>query len=424
MGIAHLNARLQGILTETAQAAGLSLRGGSILAEAFYSLIRDRADQAGQRVVVIMDEYDKPLLTMIDTESHEKIRNALKAFYGVLKSSDAYLQLVFLTGITKFSQISVFSDLNNITDISMNPRFSDLCGITQEELERDFSGEIERVSEAKGIDRQNYLAEVKRFYNGYRFSEKPETVYNPFGLLNHFNEQGKFNAYWFATGTPTFLITLLEKQQIDILNLEKKTIAFLSFQKFTADTLDVLAVLYQAGYLTIVDCDDEFGIYTLDYPNEEVRVSFAEALLEHYVQASATTINALAVSLPLACAKGDIEKVMQTLVSFFASIPYDIQLKNEKYYQTIVHLVFRMLGLHCRSEVRIAAGRIDTLLETKRYVYCFEFKLTGTAEAALEQIDRKKYLLPWQGSGKQLVKVGVSFDHEKRNIGSWKAAMV
>ncbi|MDR0629048.1 MAG: ATP-binding protein [Treponema sp.] len=265
---------------------------------------------------------------------------------------------------------------------------------------------------------------MKWFYNGYRFSEKPETVYNPFGLLNHFNEQGKFNAYWFATGTPAFLITLIEKQKIDILKLEKKTIAFLSFQKFTADTLDAVAVLYQSGYLTIVDYDDEFGIYTLDYPNEEVRVSFAEALLEHYVQVSAMDINALAVSLPISCAKGDIEGMMQTLVSFFASIPYDIQLKDEKYYQTMVHLVFRMLGLRCRSEVRIVAGRIDTLVETKGYVYCFEFKLSGTAEDALKQIEDKVYLLPWQGSGKRLIKVGVVFDHEKRNIGSWKAAMV
>ena len=186
---------------------------------------------------------------------------------------------------------------------------------------------------------------MKWFYNGYRFSEKPETAYNPFGLLNHVNEQGKFNAYRFATGMPTFLITLLEKQKIDILNLEKKTIAFLSFQKFTADTLDAVAVLYQSGYLTIVDYDDEFGLYTLDYPNEKVQVSFEEALLEHYVQASEMAINALAVSLPLACAKGDIERVMQTLVSFFVSIPYDIQLKDEKYYQTIVHLVIQDAGL-------------------------------------------------------------------------------
>jgi hypothetical protein len=261
---------------------------------------------------------------------------------------------------------------------------------------------------------------VKRFYNGYRFSEKPETVYNLFGLLNHFNEQGKFNVYWFATGTPAFLITLIEKQKIDILNLEQKIVASLNFQKFAADNMDALAVLYQSGYLTIVDYDDEFDIYTLDYPNEEVRSTFANALLEHYVHVPAMDINSLAVSLPLAFAKGDIEAAKQALISFLASIPYDIQLKDEKYYQTIVHLIFRMLGLRSRSEVRIAAGRIDTLVETKNYIYCFEFKLNGTAEEALAQIDSKDYLLPWERSGQELVKVGVSFDYEKRNIEEWK----
>jgi hypothetical protein len=170
--------------------------------------------------------------------------------------------------------------------------------------------------------------------------------------------------------------------------------------------MDALAVLYQSGYLTIVDYDEEFGIYTLDYPNEEVRVSFAEALLKQYVQASAMEINSLAVTLPLSFAKGDIETVMRTLAPFFASIPYDIQVKGEKYYQTVVHLIFRMLGLRRRSEVRIAAGRIDTLVETKKYVYCFEFKLNGNADAALEQIDGKEYLLPWEGSGKHLIKAG------------------
>ncbi|MHB9292367.1 hypothetical protein Holit_01464 [Hollandina sp. SP2] len=419
-GVNTLKTGLRNILFNIADNAGLALRG-ELVPNQFGNLIQDMRRVFGQKTVVIIDEYDKPLLTTIDRpDVHREIREELKAFYGVIKSSDPYLQLVFLTGITKFSQVSVFSDLNNMVDISMNPRFSDLCGITQEELEHNFADEIALVCEEKGVDQQNYLAEVKHFYNGYRFTEKYETLYNPFGLLNHFNEQGKFNTYWFSTGTPTFLITLIEKQKIDILNLEKKDISFLSFQKFNADTLDALAVLYQSGYLTIVDYDDASGIYTLDYPNEEVRVSFAEALLEHYVRVSAMDINALAVSLPVACATGDIKTVMQSLKSFLASIPYDIQLKDEKYYQAIVYLLFRMLGLRCRSEVRIAAGRIDTLVETKGYVYCFEFKMTGTAEEALEQIDRKEYLLPWQGSGKQLIKVGVVFDYEKRNIGFWE----
>jgi hypothetical protein len=419
-GIANLNARLQSVLSETARNAGVSLRG-AVLVEQFYSLIRDVADRAGQKTVVIIDEYDKPLLSSIDKpDIYEEIRNTLKSFYGVLKSSDEYLRMGLLTGVTKFSQVSVFSELNNLTDISMNSAYYDICGITQEELEYGFADEIDLVLEQKETDRQSYLAEVKRFYNGYRFSEQPETVYNPFGLLNHFNEQGKFNAYWFATGTPTFLLNLIEKQKINILNLENKTLSAMSFQKFNVDNMDAVAVLYQAGYLTIVDYDEESNGYTLDYPNEEVRASFANALLEYYVHDSPADINALAVTFPRAFARGDIDAALQALKLFFAAIPYDIQLKDEKYYQTIVHLIFRMIGLQCRSEVRIAAGRIDTLVETKNNVYCFEFKLNGTAEKALEQIDSKDYLLPWTGSGKRLFKVGVSFDYGKRNIGEWR----
>jgi hypothetical protein len=227
---------------------------GETPSDYFARLILDLHEKYQEKVAVIIDEYDKLLLTTVDMpELHAKMRNALKAFlYGTLKSFDAYLQFMLLTVVTKFSQMSVFLDLNNITDISLNPRFNDLCGVTQEELERDFASEIEAVLNEKRRNRQSYLAEVKRFYNGYRFSEKPETVYNPFGLLNHFNDQGKFNAYWFATGTPTFLITLIEQQKINILNLEKISFTFADLQKFNVDNMDAVAVLYQSGYLTIL----------------------------------------------------------------------------------------------------------------------------------------------------------------------------
>jgi hypothetical protein len=397
---------------------------GETLSDLFVRLIHKLYEKFQEKVVVIIDEYDKPLLTTINAaEIHTKIRSALKAFYGTLKSSDAYLQFVLLTGITKFSQVSVFSDLNNLTDISLNPAYCDICGITQEELETDFLPEIDDVAQEKNINKDDYLAKLRRFYNGYRFSEKPLTVYNPFGLLNHFYNHGKFDTYWFSTGTPTFLIKLIERQKIDILGLEKKAFTLAGLQKFNVDNMDAVAVLYQSGYLTIVDYDDELSEYILDYPNEEVRSAFAEALLEQYFRTPGMDMNALATTLPRALIKGDIEGAMNSLPPFFAAIPYDIQLKDEKYYQTVIHLVFRMLGLRCQSEVRTAAGRIDTQVETKNHVYCFEFKLNGTAEEALAQIDSKEYLLPWRGSGKELVKVGVSFDWEKRNIGEWKAIL-
>jgi hypothetical protein len=356
------------------------------------------------------------------------MRSALKAFYGVLKSYDEYLKFVFLTGVTKFAQVSVFSDLNNLKDISLEPRYGDLCGITQEELERDFSEEIQQVLQTNKLDRQTYLVALKRFYNGYRFSKNPLTVYNPFGLLNHFDNSGSFESYWYATGTPTFLIKLIEEQKIDVLNLEHESVMAENFYQFNSNTMEAVPVLYQSGYLTIVDYEDEWHEFTLNYPNEEVRASFAQSLITQYINTPDSTVRSLASTLPKALQKGDIDAAMNALIPFFAAIPYDLTIRNEKYYQTVVHLVFRMLGLYCQSEVKIAAGRIDSLVETKNFVYCFEFKLhgangsAGTADAALAQIDSKEYLLPWQGSGKTLVKVGVAFDCEKRNIGEWKTA--
>ncbi|MDR3147655.1 MAG: ATP-binding protein, partial [Treponema sp.] len=281
-----------------------------------------------------------------------------------------------------------------------------------------FEPEIDHIVAENGLEKQGYIDKLQRFYNGYRFSKKNLTVYNPFGLLNHFTNHGNFETYWFATGTPTFLIKLMEEQRIDILELGKREVAFSEFQRFDAGNMDALPVLYQSGYLTITDYDGESGVYTLDYPNEEVRAALAESLLHHYLEGSEGTYTT--GHIVQALTRGELDEAMETLRTVFSSIPYGIHLRDEKYYQTIVHLVFRMLGLFSLSEVQTADGRIDTLVETRKYVYCFEFKLVGSAEEALAQIDSKEYLLPWRGSGKELIKVGVSFDYEKRNIKEWK----
>jgi hypothetical protein len=246
-------------------------------------------------------------------------------------------------------------------------------------------------------------------------------VYNPFGLLNHFNRNGAFESYWYATGTPTFLIKLIEDQKIDILNLEKESVMLDDFQRFDVENMEAVPVLYQSGYLTIVGYDDEFSEYFLDYPNEEVRTSFSKSLMEHFIHVPGCDVRALLRTLPRALIQGDVDAALNAIKTFLAGVPYDIQIEDEKYYQTVFHLIFRMLGLNCRSEVRLAAGRIDGLVETKKQVYCFEFKLNGTVDEALRQIDDKDYLLPWQGSGKKLFKVGVAFDFDKRNIREWKA---
>ena len=419
-GTEVLASALHNGLENIARAYDVELRG-RFVPEQFTNIIQDLHQKFQEKVVVIIDEYDKPLLNTIDDPSlHIKMRNALKSFYGVLKSSDEDLQFVLLTGVTKFSHVSVFSDLNHLFDLTLNSDYADICGITQEELEENFKPEIEGIVQNTGKSRETYLEELRRFYNGYRFSKKPLTVYNPFGLLNHFQNKGEFLPYWFETGTPTFLIKIIIDQKINILDLNKMRVAYADFRKYDIENMAAEPLLYQSGYLTIAGYDEKRNRFILDYPNEEVSASFAQSLIKHYLRVPQGNSRSLFVNLPDAFYDGEPEQAIEALRSFLASIPYDLIKESENYYQTAVHLVFTMLGLNCRSEVRIASGRIDTLVETESYVYCFEFKLNGTAEEALAQIDSKEYLLPWEGSGKQLFKIGVEFDRAKRNIGLWR----
>ncbi|GHV72341.1 ATPase AAA [Spirochaetia bacterium] len=420
-GIEALRSVLYSELKRESGKQGIALEQADVTSQ-FKSLIEKSCDKTGEKAVIIIDEYDKPLLSTIDLpDIHNKMRDMLKGFYGVLKSYDAYLRFVFLTGVTKFAHVSVFSDLNHLDDLTLNPDYADLCGITQKELEQNFEPEIESVLQNTGKNREAYLEDMRRFYNGYRFTRKPLTVYNPFGLLNHFNEHGEFLSYWYNTGTPTFLVKLIASQKVNILNLNNLRVGRYEFGKYDVAGMKAVPLLYQSGYLTVVDYDEEFDEYKLDYPNEEVRSAFAKSLIEDYLQAPDDKSNTLYTQLPRALAKGDIDTVINTIKVFLSSIPYDIIKESENYFQTAIHLIFTILGMNCRSELRIASGRIDTLVELKNYVYCFEFKLNGTAEDALAQIDTKEYLLPWKGSGKKLFKVGVVFDSEKRNIGEWKA---
>jgi len=420
-GVAKLHSALSRELKREAGKQGIVLDDDDCINQ-FANLIEKSCDKTGEKVAVVIDEYDKPMLGTIGKPSlHAKIREELKGFYGVLKSYDEYLRFVFLTGVTKFSHVSVFSDLNHLDDLTLDPDYADICGITQEELETAFGPEIESVLKRSGKGREEYLEELRRFYNGYRFSEDPLKVYNPFGLIKHFGKGGKFLSYWYSTGTPTFLVKLIASQKINILDLSDMQVGDDDFRNYDIETMKAEPLLYQSGYLTIKDYDEEFELYTLDFPNVEVRSCFANSLLDHYMEFSDETAGALNTGLSQALLKGDIEGVINTLRRFFAVIPYDIIKESENYYETAVHLIFTMLGFKCRSEVRIAAGRIDTLVETKGFVFCFEFKVNKTAEEALAQIDTKEYLLPWTGSGKKLFKVGVNFDSDKRNIGDWKA---
>jgi hypothetical protein len=311
---------------------------------------------------------------------------------------------LFLTGVTKFSKVSVFSELNHLDDLTLDPCYADLCGITQEELERDFCLVIDNILEETGKNREEYMENLRQYYNGYRFTEKPLKVYNPFGLLTHFKKNGKFEPYWYETGTPNFLIKLITEQKIDIVNLSNMQVMYEDFRKYDVENMKAEPVLYQSGYLTITDYDDNRNRYTLDFPNIEVRSSLTTSLLQQYLQVPDDRSRALIFRLPDSLEDGDIEGAIEAIRQYMAGVPYDIIKETENYYETAVFLMFKMFGLNCRSELRIADGRIDTLVETKNFVYCFEFKIDKTADEALAQIDTKEYMLPWTGAGRSCLR--------------------
>jgi hypothetical protein len=407
------------LLEAEAKKLNLELRGNNI-ASNFKSLIDDSFEKYGKPAVVIIDEYDSPLLSVIDDKkTFNGMRNVLRDFYKVIKISEEKLRFTFITGITKFAQVSVFSALNNLTDITLDPEYSDLLGITQEELEKDFAGYIDKWAKEHG-GKKKYLAKLKDSYNGYRFTKKEQTVYNPYCLLKHF-DSGDFHKFWFETATPSYLMKLLDSQKIDILNINDFSVRTDEFKKYDSDNMEAVPVLYQSGYLTVKDYSKESDFYTLGYPNKEVESAFADELAIKYLMVPRSEKGSFAVNVIKWLYAGEIEKVISDgFVPFMATIPYSITIPQEKYFQTIFHIIFNIFGFQCRSEIQIATGRIDSVLETPKFVYCFEFKLKGTAADALKQIDSREYLTPWKGKGKKLYKIGVSFDHKKRKIKEWK----
>jgi hypothetical protein len=420
-GVDALHDTLSSGLRSAADKYGITLNPAESPASRIRYLIEKACENVGEKAVVIIDEYDKPLTsTLNNRDIHVELRGELKAFYGVLKSCDACLRFIFLTGVSKFSHVSIFSDLNQLVDLTFNPRYADICGLTQEEIEANFEPEIESVLKSAGHNRDEYLGKLRRFYNGYRFTKNPLTVYNPFGLLNHFYNNGEFSDYWYGSATPSFLVELLEKHNINPLNLGNMYAELNDFGNFDIDNITAAPLLYQTGYLTITDYDEDRRRFTLNYPNEEVYASFADSLVKHCLGVPPENAKALHLKLTDAVYDGDVDSMLNAIKAFLAGIPYDIiPPEKEAYFQTVVHLIFKMLGFDCRPEVKIAAGRIDAIIETRNIVYCFEFRLNGTAKQALAQIDAKEYAFPWTGSGKKVFKVGVNFDFEKRNIGEW-----
>lgn len=377
-------------------------------------------EKTGKQVVILIDEYDAPLLdSNSDSPLQLQLRNEMRKFFSPLKGLGQYLRLLFITGISKFSQLSIFSELNNLQNISMLDDFSALCGITEEELLTQLKPDIERMAEANRETYEEACAHLKRQYDGYHFSKGCTDIYNPFSLFNAFNSK-EYKNYWFSTGTPTFLIDILQRSDWDVRSLESVEATDEQFDAPTERITSPIPVLYQSGYLTIKGYDPTFQIYRLGYPNGEVRKGFIESLLPAYVHLPAQSNTFYVVSFLRDLMKGDIESCLERTRSFFASIPNDLENKTEKHYQTIFYLLFRLMGQYVDAEVKSAVGRADAVVKLQDAIYVFEFKFDGTPREALAQIDSKQYAIPYQVDGKKIVKVGVNFDSGTRTIGGWE----
>jgi hypothetical protein len=378
--------------------------------------------------VVLIDEYDKPLTdTLDDPNLHEKIRENLQGFYSVLKATDQWLRFVFLTGVTKFSKVSIFSTLNQLRDISMSGEYAGICGITETELIQYFRPELESLAEKIGINFEEVMTEMRKRYNGYHFTRGVnaslgEGVYNPFSVLNTFADQ-EFANYWFKTGTPTFLANALKTAEVELKTLSEGMMSSEeSLTNYRADRGNITPLLYQSGYLTIKGYDRKSSLYTLGFPNEEVEHGFLNELLPIYSPWVKDDQGFFIYKFIDDLQKDNVDSFMNRLKAFFAEIPYELSDKTERHYQTLFYLIFRLMGQFAQAEVRSSAGRADTIVITDTTTYVFEFKISGngTAEEALKQIDQKGYLIPYTASGHKLVKVGAVFDTAARTLGEWK----
>ena len=394
-------------------------------ASRFETVIRSAYEQTGKQVVVLIDEYDKPLVsTMNDLTANEEIRTLLKSFYGVLKSADAHLRFVFLTGITKFSKVSVFSDLNQLVDISLSEKYAEICGITQQELEDNFAIELQQFAEKRNLSYEQILAEMKKRYDGYHFSTGLKGVYNPLSVLNTLNDF-TFRHYWFATGTPTFLAKALREQNFDIRKFNDDiVITSGEVMDYRVENQNLVPLLYQTGYLTVKNYNQILDEYVLGFPNEEVKYGFLKELLPAFVLTPVATGKFSVNDFLRKLMSNDIEGFMTSLKAFFAEIPYDAikrENRDEQYYQHVFYLLFTLMGQFVQTEVKNNRGRADAVVKTADCIYVFEFKMdeNATAEDALAQINSKDYAIPYSTDHRKPVKTGVEFSQTEGGVKRW-----
>ena len=385
----------------------------------FSAVIEAAYRMTGQKVVILIDEYDKPVVDNIDNpDLMDSFRRELQGFYSVIKGRDGFIRFAFLTGVTKLGKMSVFSSLNNLMDISMDSEYSDICGVSEDELKSYFNGSVEELAEKNSISKEGCYAKLKSMYDGYHFSEDAPGVYNPFSLLNTF-KTGKFRMYWFETGTPTFLVRYLKQGQYNLDNISKDDIPADALTGTNYVNPEPITLMYQTGYLTISGYDSRFNTYNLDYPNEEVKSGFLNSLSQLYAPALIQGEFSV-VRFIRDIERGDVESFMTRFTSFLSGNDYEIQGDLELYFQNTMSVMLKMMGLYVKTEYHTARGRIDIIFDTDRYVYIIELKRDQSPEIALRQIEEKGYDKPFLSSGKQIIRLGINFSSETRTVDGWK----
>ena len=383
-------------------------------------LIRHAFEQTGKQVVVLIDEYDAPLLDVVHEEDDLPVlRHVMRNFYSPLKACDPYLRFVFLTGITKFSQLSIFSELNNISNISMLPEYAAICGITMEELSQQMDIDIAFLAEKRGKTKEETLCDLIDYYDGYHFTWPSPDVFNPFSLMNAFND-GMIKAYWFSSGTPTYLIEMLRKFDVMPSMIGREEAMAEDFDVPTQSMTNITPLLYQSGYLTIKDCDMDTRIYLLDIPNREISNGLMRSLLPYYVQLPTQNASSTLANMYRTLRKGDMDGALQVLQTYLKTIPYTDNIQYEGHYQQVIYIIFSLMGIYLDVEVHALKSRVDMVMRTQDTLYLIELKLNKSAEAAMNQINLKDYAARFALCGLPIVKVGVNFDSEKRTISDWK----
>ncbi len=387
--------------------------------ERLDGIVRRAYKMTGQKAVVIIDEYDAPLLDVVHEKNNlQQLRRIMQNFYSPLKKLDPYLEFTFITGITKFSQLSIFSELNNLDNISMLDQYSAICGISLTELTTAMRPDVEGLGRALGLTYEECLDQLRQYYDGYHFSKNSEDVFNPFSLIRALNGQD-ISSYWFGSGTPSYLIKSLQKYHVNVTDIEQKSVSVDDFDVSPEQMTSALPLLYQSGYLTIKKYSPLTKSYTLGYPNMEVRIGMLKSLAPNYLSPVSVDNNGLVIEFVERLYEEDVEGALVRLKAYLSHISNRLSNKSERDFQTVFYLIFNLMGALIRVEEDSAVGRADAVLHFPTAVYVFELKYDGSAADALRQIDDRGYLIPYSADGKRLVKVGVNYDSQQRTLGDW-----